>query len=68
MTIINKLFLGVGLVATGGEVVTHGEEHAATVKKLAAPILNERRPDKGIREVSISELGQLPEGIQRIQD
>ena len=57
-----------GLLATGGEVVIHGEEHAASLKKLTAPLLLNMRPDRGIRELSISEFEKLPAGIQLIQD
>ena len=68
MTIIYRLCFAFGLFATGGEVINHGDQHAANIKKLAAPLLLNRRPDKGIREIPVSELAQLPIGIQRIQN
>ncbi|MGJ8726017.1 MAG: hypothetical protein ACSHYB_15790 [Roseibacillus sp.] len=68
MTTIYKLCFALGLLATGGEVVNHGDEHAATIKRLAAPLLLDRRPDKGIREIPVSDFEQLPNGIQRVQD
>lgn len=66
MTSIYKLCFAFGLLVTGGEVVTHGDEHAASLKRLAAPLLKDRRPHKGIREVPMSELGLLPSGIERV--
>ena len=68
MTTIYKLCFAAGLLATGGEVVNHGDEHVATLKRLSAPILKDRRPDKGIKEILVSELDQLPAGFQRVQD
>lgn len=57
-----------GLLVTGGEMATHGDEHAAKLKKLAEPLLADERPDKGIKPIPSSELGQLPLGVKRIED
>lgn len=67
MTTIYKLCFALGLLATGGEVVNHGEEHVASLKKMAAPIWQDDRPDKGISVVAVTELNQLPTGVQRVQ-
>lgn len=68
MTTIYKLCLGVGLLATGGEVVTHGDEHAAKIKEMTRSMRLDKRPDKGIQEIPLSEFNHLPFGIQRTQE
>lgn len=68
MTTIYKLCFAVGLVATGGEMATNGDEHAETIKRLAAPFLEEDRPSGEIREIPVSELDQLPSGVQWVRD
>lgn len=67
MTTIYKLCFALGLLATGGEVVNHGEEHVASIKKMTAPIWQDDRPDKGISAVAVTEFNQLPTGVQRVQ-
>jgi len=68
MTTIYKLCIATGVIATGGGVVTQGDDHAETLKKLAAPLLADKRPDKGIKEIPVSEFSHLPFGVERIED
>lgn len=68
MNPILKLCFTAGLFVTGSEVVTHGDEHAHTIKRLAAPLLLDRRANKGIEAIPISKLNELPQGIRLVQD
>lgn len=45
-------------------MITHGDER---VKKIAEPLWKDMRPDRGIREVPLSELDELPQGVARVE-
>lgn len=68
MTTIYKFCLALGLFVTGGEMAINGDEHAANIKKLASPLLLDKRSDKGIKEVPLSEFSHLPFGVERIEE
>lgn len=68
MTTIYKLCLAMGLLATGGEVATRGNEHAAKLKKLASPFLADERPNKSVETIPLSEFSHLPFGVKRIEE